>query len=936
MFNFEICFERPWWLLLLIPAALLTFIPYFRIKKRYRRTRNRIISVVLHSLVMVLSISLLSGFYVRYYVPNEENEMILLVDVSDTGAGTVEKRDTFIETVIEECSYENIRVGVVTFGFDQVYAVPLTYEYDNVFDAYLGALETTSPDSSATNIAGALEYAKELFEHPKTGKIVIVTDGKETDGKTLDAISDVVAQGITVDLMYLSSQYDDMDAQILNVQMPEQHVELGKTCEIGVVVRCDEAIEATIKMYDKLCNKNEDPSETESSKTLSLAMGEQTIFFKHSFEGKGLHEIRFQLEFEDGRVMNNEYCSYYNVKLFNKILIFESEEGGDSSELITLLNENPDYEISVMNIKSSDVPSTVNAMRAYDQIIMNNVAESELPVGFDENLKNYVEVYGGGLLTVGGNDGDGNAHIYNQADSLKPYHRLFPIQSFNYTPPIGVMFVLDSSGSMMAGGDDGVSYFRGALQGVAAALGELHDKDHVGIMTLDSDYTMILEMTPRTQETKIMEALSRLEQGNDAGDTVFSNAIRGAGDCLRALKNVAKRHVIIVSDGQTQHPNTYLPLVKEFNETDGITFSFIGVHMEKDVTEEYFLMKDLTTLGDGRMYVAHKTTDFIDAMEEDLFIPTVLEKNEEEFNPIVYNPLSPLVQDLGRLETDKDRLAVTLNGFYGGKVKEGADLILMGDYEIPIYAQWKRGKGTVGSFMCDLQETTWSKAFMNDKNGKKFIHNVVNNLMPMEDIRPNEISVNLREDNYTNTLNIFPNLKEGETIKGELVQITADGEKAVSLNDTSSNVAGATFYTKVALSNNYSKCQFVVKESGVYAIRLTKYDKDGKQVGNTYEIFKTFSYSAEYDETLLLSEADQLTMLTSVTEKGQGTLIQNIEDVDTVLKGYITRLERVFDPRFSFMIMAIVFFLLDIVVCKFKFKWIHEIIRDRKRKNELK
>ena len=932
MFNFELCFDHPWMLLLLIPAALFTFIPYFRIKKRYRRTRNRIISVVLHSLVMVLSIALLSGFYVRYYVPNEENEMILLVDVSDTGAGTVEKRDTFVETVIEECSYENIRVGVVTFGFDQVYAVPLTYEYDNVFNAYLDTLETTSPDKTATNIAGALEYAKGLFEHPKTGKIVIVTDGKETDGSALDSISDVVAQGITVDLIYISSQYEDTDAQILSVQMPEQHIELGKTYEIGVVVRCDEAISTTLKLYDN----DEVLNETESVKNLSLTVGEQTVFFKHSFEEEGLHEIRFQLEYEDGRVMNNEYCSYYNLQVFNKILIFESEEGGDSNELISLLNENSDYEIFVMNIKSSDVPSTVNALRAYDQIIMNNVAESELPDGFDENLKTYVEVYGGGMLTVGGSNGEGSAHIYNQADSLTPYHKLFPIQSFNYTPPIGVMFVLDSSGSMMAGGDDGVSYFRGALQGVAAALGELQERDYVGIMTLDSDYTMILEMTPRTQETKIMEALSRLEQGNDAGDTVFSNAIRGAGECLRALKNVAKRHVVIVSDGQTQAPSTYLPLVKDFNETDGITFSFIGVHMEKDVTEEYFLMKDLVTEGDGRMYVAHKTVDFINAMEEDLFVPKVEEKNEEEFSPIVYNALSPLVQDLGRNETDQDRLAVTLNGFYGGKIKEGADLILMGDYEVPIYAQWKKGKGTVGSFMCDLQATTWSKSFMNDANGKKFIRNVVNNLMPMEDIRPNEISVSLREDNYTNTLNLFPNLKDGETIKGELVQVTANGEKVVSLNDTTSNVAGATFYTTQALSNKYSRCQFVIKESGVYAIRLTKYDKDGNIVGNIFETYKTFSYSEEYDETMLLTEENQQAMLTGITEKGQGTLIQDIEESDSVLNGYITELERIFDPRFSFMIMAIVFFLLDIVVCKFKFKWIHEIVRERKRKNELK
>lgn len=928
MINFEICFDRPWLLLLLIPAALLTFVPYFRIKKRYRRTRNRVISVVLHSLVMVLSIALLSGFYVRYYVPNEENEMILLVDVSDTNAGEIEKRDAFVETVIEECSYENIRVGVVAFGFDQVYAVPLTYEYEEAFNSYLYAMDTTLPDTTATNIAGALTYAKGLFEHPKTGKILIVTDGKETDGEALDVISDIVAQGIIVDLAYIPSQYDDFDVQILDVQMPEQHVELGKAYDIGVVIRCDEAVEATVKMYD-----NEAPVTTEeTSKALSLTMGEQTIFFKHTFEDEGLHEIRFELVFEDGRLSNNEYCSYYNVQLFNRILIFESDEGGSSNELITLLNENSDYEVAVMNIKGSNVPSTVDALRAYDQIIMNNVAESELPAGFDAKLKEYVEVYGGGLLTLGGNNAEGKAHIYNQADSLKPYHRLFPVQAFNYTPPIGVMFIIDSSGSMANMGDDGISYFNAAKSGVVYGLRELHDRDYVGVMTLDTYQTIVLEMTPRTQETKIIEALASLEKPD--GSTVFSNAIRGAGECLRALNDVAKRHVIIVSDGETQAPNTYLPLVKEFNETDDITFSVLGVNLS-DTSRE--AMQDLVELGKGRLYEPHSAQKFAEYISTDLIIPTVLEKNDEPFSPIVYNATSPLVQGLDcGTGADRDRLTVTLGGFYGGKVKEGAELVLVGDYEVPIYAQWKKGAGTVGSFMCDLQASTWSSEFMSDVNGKAFIRNVVNNLMPIEDIRPNEISATLREDNYSNTLNIFPNLKDGETIKGELVQITPEGEKSVSLNETTSNNAGGTFYTTQALSGRYSRCQFVVKESGVYAIRLTKYDKDGEQVGRTFETFKTFSYSEEYDETLLLPNEQQKEMLASLTEKGGGTLIQDLEDMDSVMKGYVTELEKIFDPRFSFMIMAIVFFLLDIVVCKFKFKWIHEIIRDHKRKNELK
>ena len=67
---------------------------------------------------------------------------------------------------------------------------------------------------------------------------------------------------------------------------------------------------------------------------------------------------------------------------------------------------------------------------------------------------------------------------------------------------------------------------------------------------------------------------------------------------------------------------------------------------------------------------------------------------------------------------------------------------------------------------------------------------------------------------------------------------------------------------------------------------------------------------------------------------GKGVLLEDLEFVDPVFDGFVTELEKVFDPRMLFMILAIVLFLLDIAVCKFKFKWIHEIVRERKRKKE--
>ena len=81
MQNFRIDFTNPWLLLLIVPAILLTLLPYFRMNKKYRRTRNRIISMSLHVTAMVMAIALLAGISFKYELPNEKNEIILLVDV---------------------------------------------------------------------------------------------------------------------------------------------------------------------------------------------------------------------------------------------------------------------------------------------------------------------------------------------------------------------------------------------------------------------------------------------------------------------------------------------------------------------------------------------------------------------------------------------------------------------------------------------------------------------------------------------------------------------------------------------------------------------------------------------------------------------------------------------------------------------------------------
>lgn len=936
MINFRIEFSYPW-LLLLFPLALaFTLIPYFRLSKRHRRTRNRITSIALHLIVMALSIATLGGMMIHYEIPNDENEIILLVDVSDTEEQSQAVRDEFVETVLKDGSYDNYKIGVVTFGFDQKYAVPLTYEVNDIYDAYL---EAELPDTSATNIASALTYTSTLFNNKETAKIVLITDGKETDEQANNVIRAIAAQGIKVDTAYVASSYENDEVQLIGVEMPDYHIYVDKECTIGITLQSKNENTATIELYD-----NGIVHEETGRQNVELIKGTQTITFNHTFAEDGLHELYFKISAgRDGLESNNQYTSYMYLEVFDKILILQRADG-ESNNLVTMLNDQEKYEITTLTISSEDVPASVDELRAYDQIILNNIAHRDMPENFELFLEEYVSVYGGGLFTVGGNDASGEANAYNREDlSGTIYQQILPVQAIDYTPPVGVIVIIDRSGSMSSADAYGDNKLDWAKAGASSCLDALDDRDYFGLMTLDTDYSVILEPTPRTQETKILSAINSIETAD--GNTVFPGAIDRAGKLLRSLKNVDKRHIVIVTDGEvpTDQEEQYLEFIKSYYDSDGITLSVVGIGMvEGDVT--YDQMKKATDLGHGRT-IAARAQDLIRLMREELKAPEINEVNipEEGFHPIVYDVNSPLVQGLERGEgTDRNKLTVTLDGFYGVKVRDTAELILVGDYEVPLYAQWKYGNGVVGSFMCDLNGV-FSSNFMFNPNGQQFIKNVVNNLMPVNNIRPKDISLEISENNYTNSLSVDANLnlEAGESVKGQLISMETN--ESVDLNaiteDTEENpLSGRAFYVTTALTeaNRFSRCGFVVKKAGVYKIVLTKYDAEGNAI-STVEAYKTLSYSAEYDsfeeeteiETVLPEEA-----LANLAKRGEGVMIEDLTNPWEVYDGFITALKRSFDPRFLFMIVAIVLFLLDIAVRKFKFKWPHELIREYKNKKE--
>ncbi|HBJ18866.1 MAG TPA: hypothetical protein DDY70_03885, partial [Clostridiales bacterium] len=417
--NLHIEFSRPWFLLLLIPALFVTLFPYFRLSKKFRRNRNRVISTVTHAVAMTLCITLIAGITFSYDVPNRENELIVLVDLSDSAKEKEDDKNDFLQSVVNACD-RNTKIGIVSFGTDTVYGAPLSYDARETYRQYLAA---ERPDTSATDIAAAINFAAAQFENPKSAKILLLSDGIETDGTALSAVKLAAAKGIKVDVAGFSDD-EHREMQIIGVKMPEDKIIVGQEVKITLTVETnlEEETEVQITVKDK--------GYASGSTRVKLKGGVESFEVSHTFQAAGLHDMLFSLDpigDVDTVAENNIYYSYFSIPVFDNVLILENVPG-EADTIADLLGEDREN-VTVVNIHSESdlVPKTARELAAYEEVVLVNMSNADLtgidmPENFVESLYDYVYHLGGGLFTVGGKNDLGPdgltpvPHAYNRAD----------------------------------------------------------------------------------------------------------------------------------------------------------------------------------------------------------------------------------------------------------------------------------------------------------------------------------------------------------------------------------------------------------------------------------------------------------------------------------------------------------------------------------------
>lgn len=892
--------------------------------KRYRGTRNRIVSMVLHLIIMTLAISLLAGITFEYDLPNDENEVILLVDASYSGSKLEDEKDSFIQTVMRANENGTFKLGIVTFGFDQVYSLELTSDMKNAYSKYMSS---AMPNTTATDIEGALKYAAELFSNPKNGRIVLMSDAIETDGNAFNAIKTVAAKGIKVDTVDFTDGKRGDEVQIINMTRPESKIKFAEEFTVELTLQSSYAGDGTLSVYNdgSLCGTID----------VEFIRGIQTVKVPLTFDKpnpNNLHTLSFELESnQDTLELNNTFHSYILVESFNKILILESIDG-ESAAIERMLGV--DFDITTFNIDdTNNVPASLDNIRLYDQVILCNVSYGQMPEGFDKILFDYVTEIGGGLFTVCGTEADGETPNAFTKDDLKPSQylkKLLPVDVINFTPPVAVMILIDKSGSMYSeewDADFEHSKLYYALQGAEACLDLLSERDYIGVYELDDYGEEALELTPATERSKVLNTIQNI--GKDGGGTVFSTALAAAGKTLKAQTNVEKKHIIIITDGEPDPTN--VDLTKDVmldNAAEGITTSIIGIQCTPTAQS---LMKQLLVefagVEEKNFHNVLQNDSVPNAVRDDMGAPEITDFNHENFQ-IQIGSTSDITKITvnGTTSHIKQEDMPTLDGFYGMKAKDAdADnndltknlqVLLKGEFT-PIYTQWTYGKGKVGTFGCDLKGT-WSSGFIDTPEGTAILTNIVNGLMPEENIRLESIDADFEGDNYKTQLNVYTELQGEEYVEITVISPSADG---MSASTTQKFTAG--------IEENYSKFYFDVITPGVHEIIAQKKNAVG-QVVSEKRLYKSIAYSKEYD--MFYDDEVAAALIVSIAESGHGELIDNPFQIYETASQYM---HKIINPLIAFLIIVLCFFLLDIAVRKFKWKWIHELIRDKKAKNDM-
>ena len=614
---------------------------------------------------VVLGIFILALAEPRILWRNEGLSLVYALDLSDSMGEKVSNQALNYIIKTGTAKPEKDAAGLVVFGRDAAVELPPRLDFP---------LESVSAcvAKDGTDLAKALSLAAAVMPEDKQGRIVLASDGVETEGSVAGILDDLKSRHIAVDVLPIQYEYQH-EVWLERLDLPRQ-VKLGETYEASVLLNSLQAGDGKLVLREN--------GKVIAEQNVHYERGKNRYSLPLYLREPGYYEYAATIEppaGQDGWQENNTAINFLYLKGEGKVLLV-TDPNGDARDWEILAKTLKEAKRLVEVKTAFEFPRDVMSLMPYDCVVFVNVpADSFDPVQM-QAMRDAVHNEGVGFLMVGGKNSFGPGGFHRT-----PIEEALPvdmdIQQKKVMPKGALVIILHDCEI-----PEGNAWAKRITKEAIRVLGA---QDEVGCVSWDWNKgdMWVFPLTPASEYDRLIPLINQFEPGDLPA---FAPGMKMA---LEALKksDAATKHCILISDGDASPPPP--ELLQEFAAAK-ISISTVAIGTEAPMFAK--VLQAIPSVTGGRFYdpqdpnelprifVKEAKTLKRSMIQNTTFVPVV-----EVYSPTLkgIDAMPPLHAYV--LTTPKARSVTILKG----PEKEEIN---------PVLSTWRFGLGKTAAFTSDL------------------------------------------------------------------------------------------------------------------------------------------------------------------------------------------------------------------------------------------
>jgi Ca-activated chloride channel homolog len=430
-----------------------------------------------------------------------------------------------------------------------------------------------------TSLEQALAAARAELPPATTGRIVLFSDGRQTDCDALRIARRLGAEHVPIFTETMAVR-DLGDTWVQEIRAPTPVV-AGAVTRLEVVLGSQVATTADVTVREG--------ARVLARRSVAVARGESSAPIDVSFDAPGPHLVEAAIDAEHDQLPENNVLSREVIVESRPRLLYVHADvatGTGSAAPAALVQAGIDVTVA----RPEELPKSAEGLSRWDAVVLSNIGAGQLSADAMKALSSWVEERGGGLLFVGGSAVFGGGIEPGKIGYRHTeIERVLPVTfDRDDEPDVGLVIVIDRSWSMHGAAMD---LSKSAAEAAANTLapGQL-----LGVLSFNNESTWDVPLARvRDSRPTLHDAIGKIVA---SGPTAIYPALEEAYMALASVRARAK-HVVLLSDGQSD-PEGFEGLVRKMSAAQ-MTVSSVALGPEADVT----LLQNLATWGGGRNYV---------------------------------------------------------------------------------------------------------------------------------------------------------------------------------------------------------------------------------------------------------------------------------------------------------------------------------------------